>query len=151
MVCWPPLPYWWILGGQMRQWWLLFSKTSVCMYSDAAKFRVSERHLMDIFSKLRRFSSATQMCKLWINLLNLTNWTACRGLSGLQEATVTTLHICTSANWNFCCISLPKAKKDLPNECKLLHAVQIVKFNVFKSKIIASVGSQGEQKADIMS
>ena len=31
--------------------------------------------------------------------------------------------------------SLPEAQKAQPKECKQLHAVQLVKFEVFKSKI----------------
>ena len=32
-------------------------------------------------------------------------------------------------------LSLPEAQKAPPKECKQLHAVQLVKFEVFKSKI----------------
>ena len=46
------------------------------------------------------------------------------GLSGLQEVKVI-----------FVVISLPEAQKALPKECKQLHAVQLVKFEEFKSKV----------------
>ena len=39
------------------------------------------------------------------------------------------------ATYIFVVISLPEAKNALPKECKQLHAVQLVKFEVSKSKI----------------